>query len=52
MEDRNKVLQMVIAMLGEISVKGKYAETYAKCLNTLKALEKEMSEKTIKESGD
>ena len=52
MEDRNKVLQMVIAMLGEISVKGKYSETYAKCLNTLGALEKEMSEKTIKESGD
>lgn len=48
-----KVLNMVVTMLGEIPIQGKYAETYAKCLNALVALQKELIEKnTPTESGD
>ena len=48
-----KVLNMVVTMLGEIPVQGKYAETYAKCLNTLVALQKTMEKKeNSTESGD
>lgn len=48
-----KVLNMVVTMLSEIPIQGKYAETYAKCLNALVALQKELMEKnTPTESGD
>lgn len=48
-----KVLNMVVTMLGEIPVQGKYAETYAKCLNALVALQKTMEKKeNSTESGD
>lgn len=48
-----KVLSMVVTMLGEIPIQGKYAETYAKCLNTLVALQKEIEKKnTPTERGD
>lgn len=48
-----KVLNMVVSTLGEIPVQGKYAETYAKCLNTLITLQKAMENKeNPTESGD
>ena len=48
-----KALNMVVTMLSEIPVQGKYAETYAKCLNTLVALQKEIIKKnTPTERGD
>ena len=51
--DEIKVLNVVVTMLSEIPIQGKYAETYAKCLNTLVGLQKEIIEKnTPTESGD
>ncbi len=51
--DEIKVLNMVVTMLSEIPIQGKYAETYGKCLNTLVVLQKEIEKKnTPTESGD
>lgn len=50
--DEIKVLNMVVTMLSEIPIQGKYAETYGKCLNTLVALQKELINKNNNNNND